>query len=89
MPIVVEVKSARGLHELGRRAEEEARRRAEDDPNKKWDDKELVARGEKVYGGQLRRLPSGDRQGHAARLPAARRLEDRRAGRKRATSTSC
>ena len=46
---------------------------AQDDPNKVWQLADLVARGRGLYG-QLRGVPSSDRQGHAAGVSTAGRL---------------
>ena len=81
MPIVVEVKSKDDYAKwLGEQKKKVAA--AADDPNKAWTEAELMAKGATVYRRELRRLPPGQRQGRARRLPGAGRLQDRDSGRR-------
>ena len=84
MPIVVEVKSEAGLR---RRGSASRRRRSPPPPTTRTRCgtlEELTARGEKVYAANCVACHQADRQGRAAGVPGARRLEDRRPGRKAA-----
>ena len=76
MPIVVEVKSKDDYAKWV--AEQKAKvAAAADDPSKVWDAEGARRARREGLRGQLRRLPPGDRQGRAGRVPGARRLEGR------------
>ena len=62
------------LRQVGRRAEGQKLAAAADDPNKVWDLKELVARGEKVYAANCAACHQANGKGVAGRVPGARRL---------------
>ena len=62
---------------------------AADDPNKIWDAGRPDGARREGLRRELRRLPPGDRQGHAARVPGARRLEGRASARRTSRSTPC
>ena len=88
MPIVVEVKSkddyAKWVAEQKKKVAAAGRR-----PDKVWDVKDLVAARREGLRGQLRRLPPGERQGRARRVPGARRLEGRQRPEGRRRSRWC
>ena len=76
MPIVVRVVSQEEYTKwVGEK--KKALAAAADDPNKHWDVEELVARGEKVYAANCVACHQATGQG-TPRVPAARRLQDRR-----------
>ena len=88
MPIVVEVKSKEDYAKwVGEQKKKIAA--AADDPNKAWTSTELRRARREGLRRELRRLPPGERQGRAGRVPGARRLEDRDRPEGRARSTSC
>ena len=61
MPIVVQRRVERGLHEVGRRAEEGSWPRAADDPNKVWTLRRADRARREGLRGELRGLPPGER----------------------------
>ena len=83
MPIVVRVVSAEDYSKwVGERKKTMAA--AADDPSKVWTPDELKARGEKVYAANCVACHQATGQGHAARVPGARRVQ----GRERARSSA-
>ena len=90
MPIVVEVEAARKSTRVGRRPEgKKARRGRATTRARSGTCRTLKAQGEKVYAANCVACHQADRQGHAACIPGARRLEDRARARRPRRSTSC
>jgi len=87
MPIVVRVVSADDYTKWVAQQQQAKTVQAED-PNKKWDDKELVARGEKVYGANCVACHQANGRGTPPAFPPSR-ARRWSAGLRKVTWTSC